>query len=62
LPGQEPIYYPEDGIVGGGENIQKNLYQAEEAENIYYDLMGRRVATLKKGGIYILKGKKILVK
>lgn len=64
LPGQEPIYYPEDGEVGEkpGEGIQLNQYQAEEAEAIYYDLMGRRVTALKKGGIYILKGKKILVK
>ena len=64
LPGQEPIYYPEDNVVvGPGNKIEElNRYETEEMDNIFYDLMGRRVTILKRGGIYIVKGKKMFVK
>ena len=35
-----------------------------QADNVVvvYDLMGRKVSTMKKGGVYIVKGKKVVVK
>ena len=40
LPGQEPIYYPEDNVVvGPGNKIEElNRYETEEMDNIFYDL------------------------
>ena len=36
--------------------------EAEVENNTIYDLSGRRIAEITKGGIYIIGGKKVLVK
>ncbi len=43
--------------IDGITNLSENSHQS----NIY-DLMGRRVNNLKKGGLYIVGDKKVLVK
>jgi hypothetical protein len=35
---------------------------AENGEDVIYDLNGRRVLETEKGGLYIINGKKVLVK
>ena len=44
-----------------GTTIIYDVY-AEDSEDIIYDLSGRRVLKAEKGGIYIINGKKVLVK
>ncbi|MDE7421842.1 MAG: M6 family metalloprotease domain-containing protein [Muribaculaceae bacterium] len=56
----------EDGIisfnaVASGENAVIGIEAANDAENVYYDLTGRRVTNPVKG-IYIVNGKKVVRK
>ena len=52
--------------VAGEENEDgtTTIYDvnAEEAEEMIFDLSGRRVLETEKGGLYIINGKKVLVK
>lgn len=48
-----------DRINGDGSN--KGIYdQADLQPKVYFDLMGRKVATPQKGEIYIVNGKKVV--
>lgn len=48
-----------DRINGDGSN--KGIYdQADQQPKVYFDLMGRKVATPQKGEIYIVNGKKVV--
>lgn len=48
-----------DRINGDGSN--KGIYdQADLQPKVYFDLMGRKVATPQKGDIYIVNGKKVV--
>lgn len=50
-----------DGIITGIEDIK--VEPAKDAtETVIYDLMGRRLSKVGKGGIYIVNGEKVLVK
>jgi hypothetical protein len=46
-----------DGITTAIEEVE-----TEAAETVIYDLTGRRVNEITKAGVYIINGKKILVK
>ena len=46
----------EDGAATAIEGVET------EVENTIYDLTGRKIETITKGGIYIVNGKKVLVK
>ena len=46
-------------ILSGTTVVEEVVLDAQEAEAIF-DLMGRRVETMTKGGIYIVNGKKIV--
>lgn len=56
----------EDGEVTGidrinGDDSNKGIYdQADMQPKVYFDLMGRKVATPQKGEIYIVNGKKVV--
>ena len=39
-----------------------NIFADKSGEQTIYDLSGRRVRTITKGGMYIVNGKKVLVK
>ena len=43
-------------IETGIENVEA------ETETVIYDLNGRRVTEMTKGGIYIVNGKKVVIK
>lgn len=51
-------FFSLDGSVTGIEGVQA---EAAEGEKVYYNLNGQRVATPSKG-LYILNGKKVIVK
>ena len=44
------------------QSISSATAGSEEGTNVYYDLTGRRVDNPVKGGIYVTKGKKVVVK
>ncbi len=48
-------------IFGGGEDAIKSVFDGVAAGEIY-DLSGRKVAKMQKGGAYIVNGKKVIVK
>lgn len=48
-------------IFGGGEDAIKSVFGGVAAGEIY-DLSGRKVAKMQKGGAYIVNGKKVIVK
>ena len=45
---------------GGTTAIEE--VETEAAETVIYDLTGRRVNEITKAGVYVVNGKKILVK
>ena len=51
-------------VVFGDENTVTSISNiaVENAENVIYDITGRRVNEITKAGIYIVNGKKVLVK
>lgn len=49
-------------IFDGEPTLIESTLKAESEEAPVYDLSGRRVARLQKGGIYISKGRKFIVK
>jgi hypothetical protein len=51
-------------VVFGDENSVTNISNiaVENAENVIYDITGRRVNEITEAGIYIVNGKKVLVK
>lgn len=51
------VVFGEEDKVTSIENIA-----VENAENVIYDITGRRVNEITKAGIYIVNGKKVLVK
>lgn len=48
-------------FFGGGEDAIKSVFDGVAAGEIY-DLSGRKVAKMQKGGAYIVNGKKVIVK
>lgn len=48
-------------IFGGGEDAIKSVFDGVAAGEVY-DLSGRKVAKMQKGGAYIVNGKKVIVK
>lgn len=47
---------------GSGTNgIQTLTMKRPDAESVFYDLLGRRIVQPKKGGVYILNGKKVIM-
>jgi len=57
------LFEDEDGTVTGIDGSLIGNGEAFGGENtVIYDLQGRRVTTPQKGGVYIMNGKKILVK
>ena len=46
-------------ILSGTTLVEEVVLDAQESEAIF-DLMGRRVETMTKGGIYIVNGKKMV--
>lgn len=48
-------------FFGGGEDAIKSVFDGVAAGEIY-DLSGRNVAKMQKGGAYIVNGKKVIVK
>ena len=48
-------------IVNEDGTLIENAY-SEETDDAIYDLMGRRVAEPQKGGIYIMNGRKVVIK
>ncbi|MCD8211126.1 MAG: hypothetical protein LUC37_06245, partial [Prevotella sp.] len=44
-----------------GAHIE-NLTILEATKGVYYNLLGQRVSALKKGNIYVINGKKIIIK
>ena len=48
-------------VVTDDETLIEKV-NSEEADDVIYDLMGRRVAEPQKGGIYIVGGKKVVIK
>lgn len=51
-------------VVFGDENSVTSISNiaVEDAENVIYDITGRRVNEITEAGIYIVNGKKVLVK
>ena len=51
-------------VVFGDENSVTSISNiaVENAENVIYDITGRRVNEITEAGIYIVNGKKVLVK
>ena len=53
-------------VVGDEENGETTDIENAEFTNqnseIIYDLMGRRVETMTEGGVYIVNGKKVVIK
>lgn len=51
-------------VVFGDENAVTSISNiaVENAENVIYDITGRRVNEITEAGIYIVNGKKVLVK
>lgn len=55
---KNPTAYEFTGVT----NIDKVLGEEDNAVKVIYDLTGRRVENITKSGIYIVNGKKVLVK
>ena len=54
-------FFSLDGSATAIEDVEAETRQADEGEKVYYNLRGQRVTTPTKG-IYILNGKKVVVK
>ena len=47
--------------IGGSTGIDNTTLPSSE-EIVIYDLMGRKVTTMEKGNMYIINGRKVIVK
>jgi hypothetical protein len=47
--------------IGEGETTGISIIATQKVDNAAYDMQGRRVETLKKG-VYVVNGKKVVVK
>ena len=47
--------------IGGSTGIDNATLPSSE-EIVIYDLMGRKVTTMEKGNMYIINGRKVIVK
>ena len=63
------VPYTVEEITGGAYRIDETATSIEKVpfaetarQGFVYDLMGRKVNTMEKGGIYIVNGKKVIVK
>ena len=50
------------GRGGNTTGIDNSQFAIDNSQLIIYDLMGRKVNTMEKGGMYIVNGKKVIVK
>lgn len=60
LAGGDGNYKDRNDDVNGIENVTETV-QGKPADNVYYDLMGNRHASPKRG-LYIINGKKVMIK
>ena len=48
--------------IGGSDEAAAKFVNAETAEQVIYDLLGRRVEKVTTAGIYIVNGRKVIIK
>ena len=55
------VYMQENGTFSNEPTAIESIAAEKDANNVIYDLTGRRVEKARKG-LYIINGKKVLVK